>query len=503
MSLGVSLPVLGAAARRVFGVAAPERPAGRPVHSIAIEPGMIRHAGGHCYNADLPLSMFGPAPASAGEAVGCVIESGRILGPPAQLHDLIRLRGHGGYSLWADPKLNRVTLFFSSSDNTDPRTNGRTYGVINQPLQFADDWNHWLQRSWKNHSRGAYFLRRGGHAVAPPLYASLGITDICNLKCGICGSQNMLTPVNRRHMDIGVFRRVADTIFPLLVTVELNSRGEPMIHPHFTEMQEIMLDYDIFTRYQTNGTQFVARKLALLAKTRGDVSISIDATGDLFEYARTGAKWEQVDQGTRNLMKVRDPQRLGVGLYPTLTAKTIEGAAELIDWAVEVGVDRIDFHVYEPIEAGVEAAPSQRQLDDLKRYAARIDRKHPIQISVEFEIVKAGELPPVDRPAQMRYANIPRPADSPSAHPEYACMAPVQNVEIDLDGCVCVCCRTQDRKLGNAMSVEAFADCWFGAEYEAIRASLRRDSPGPPVIETCRGCVKHYTAGSGIVEFAS
>jgi MoaA/NifB/PqqE/SkfB family radical SAM enzyme len=154
-------------------------------------------------------------------------------------------------------------------------------------------------------------------------------------------------------MDIGIFRKVADTLFPFLITVELNSRGEPMIHPQFTEMQEMMLDYDIFTRYQTNGTQFVARKLALLAKTRGDVSISIDATGDLFEYARTGGKWEQVDAGTRNLMKMRNPERLGVGLYPTLTAKTIEGAPALIDWAVAIGVDRIDFHVYEPIAAGM------------------------------------------------------------------------------------------------------------------------------------------------------
>ncbi len=503
MAFAVSLPVFGVRPQQPLRVEAAPRESGPAIRSMPIDAATIRHAGGHCYNVDLPLSAFGPGEVPAGEIPASVVENGKLLGPPAQLHDLIRLRGRGRYSLWNSQTNNSITLFFSSSDNTDPRSNGRTYGLINQPLSFANDWNHWMARGWKNHSRGAYFLRRGGDRIAPPLYASLGITDICNLKCGICGSQNMLTPVNRRHMDIGIFRKVADTLFPLLVTVELNSRGEPMIHPQFTEMQEIMLDYDIFTRYQTNGTQFVARKLALLAKTRGDVSISIDATGDLFEYARTGAKWEQVDQGTRNLMKVRDPQRLGVGLYPTLTARTIEGAARLIDWAVEIGVDRIDFHVYEPIEEGIERAPSQQQLDALKQYASRVDGKHPIQIAVEFEIVKPGQLPPVDRPLQMRYENIPRPLGAASAHPEYTCMAPMQNVEIDLDGCVCVCCRTQDRKLGNAMSVEAFADCWFGAEYEAIRASLRRDSLTPPIIDTCRGCVKHYTAGSGIVEFAS
>lgn len=504
MPFAVSLPVLGDVARKVIGRRPAEVMAGpRPgVQSIAIDPVKIRHAGGHCYNVDLPMALLGSAPDQAGDIPGSVIENDQILGPSGQLHELIRLRGRGGYSMWADPKLGHVTLFFSTSDNTDPRTNGRSYGVINQALGFANDWNHWLFRTWKNHSRGAYFLKRGGDRIPPPLYASMGITDICNLKCGICGSQNMLNPVNRRHMDIGIFRKAADTLFPLLATVELNSRGEPMIHPQFTEMQEMMLDYDIFTRYQTNGTQFVSRKLALLAKTRGDVSISIDATGDLFEYARTGGKWEQVDAGTRHLMKIRNPERLGVGLYPTLTAKTIQGAAALIDWAVEIGVDRIDFHVYEPIAAGVEQAPTQEQLDHLKRYASKkVDRKHPIQIAVEFEIVKAGTLPPVDRPPQMRYANIPRPMGYADAHPEYTCLAAVQNVEIDLDGCVCVCCRTQDRRLGNALSVESFADCWFGPEYQAIRESLRRDAVGSPVISTCSGCMKHYTAGSGVVDF--
>ena len=59
---------------------------------------------------------------------------------------------------------------------------------------------------WLSHSRGQFFLRRGGDKVAPPRWANMGITDICNLRCSICGSQNMLQPVNRRHMDIRIFR---------------------------------------------------------------------------------------------------------------------------------------------------------------------------------------------------------------------------------------------------------------------------------------------------------
>jgi hypothetical protein len=51
----------------------------------------------------------------------------------------------------------------------------------------------------------------------------------------------------------------------------------------------------------------------------------------------------------------------------------------------------------------------------------------------------------------------------------------------------------QERTLGNALTPEAFADCWFGDEYRAVRASLRRTSPAA-LYETCRGCVKYHTA---------
>lgn len=48
-------------------------------------------------------------------------ENGKKLGPAHTLHANIRTQGLGRYSHWYN------NLFFSASDNTDPRTNGRTY----------------------------------------------------------------------------------------------------------------------------------------------------------------------------------------------------------------------------------------------------------------------------------------------------------------------------------------------------------------------------------------
>jgi hypothetical protein len=53
-----------------------------------------------------------------------LLEDGRLLGPPSAEHDAIRQKGTGGFSHWGDQ------LWFSTSDNSDPNTNGRTYTIL-------------------------------------------------------------------------------------------------------------------------------------------------------------------------------------------------------------------------------------------------------------------------------------------------------------------------------------------------------------------------------------
>jgi glycosyltransferase involved in cell wall biosynthesis len=68
---------------------------------------------GHCYVASLGLGE--------GSARFALWEDCKRLGPGGCLHDDIRAQGGGRYSVWKD------SLYFSSSDNTDPRTNQRSY----------------------------------------------------------------------------------------------------------------------------------------------------------------------------------------------------------------------------------------------------------------------------------------------------------------------------------------------------------------------------------------
>lgn len=80
--------------------------------------------GGHCYRATSRRlrRLF----RQRGEHVwaNCVVfEDGRMLPYPDRPHDEIRKRGRGRHSLWDD------SVFFSTSDNSDPNHNGRRYEV--------------------------------------------------------------------------------------------------------------------------------------------------------------------------------------------------------------------------------------------------------------------------------------------------------------------------------------------------------------------------------------
>jgi len=52
-----------------------------------------------------------------------LLENGRTLGPPHSLHAEVRERGGGRYSYWSG------SIIFSTSDGSDPRSNGRAYSI--------------------------------------------------------------------------------------------------------------------------------------------------------------------------------------------------------------------------------------------------------------------------------------------------------------------------------------------------------------------------------------
>ena len=81
----------------------------------------IRHRDGYCYIANLPETFMSQLSENSTLAL---YENGQRLPYSESLHDDISVFGRGRYSCWENH------LYFSSSDNSDPTTNGRRYQIV-------------------------------------------------------------------------------------------------------------------------------------------------------------------------------------------------------------------------------------------------------------------------------------------------------------------------------------------------------------------------------------
>lgn len=77
----------------------------------------------NCWVAPLPAAWDSDTVDSPRQSILEFFEDEKAIGPPHALHDEIRQLGGGRYSHWGG------ALFFSTSDNSDPNTNAKTFSV--------------------------------------------------------------------------------------------------------------------------------------------------------------------------------------------------------------------------------------------------------------------------------------------------------------------------------------------------------------------------------------
>jgi SAM-dependent methyltransferase len=103
-----------------------------------IQPDYIQHENGYCYIVALP-SVIPPGDSVETQISSIrLFENGREIGQPHSFHSDIRTKGKGLYSHWGR------SLYFSTSDNTDPRKNKRIYSLeanlsVQKILKLVED----------------------------------------------------------------------------------------------------------------------------------------------------------------------------------------------------------------------------------------------------------------------------------------------------------------------------------------------------------------------------
>jgi len=144
-------------------------------------------------------------------------------------------------------------------------------------------------------------VKRNGIPNSSPIpslrYLEFQITDRCNLRCRHCYIGDGL------HQDLPF-----EKIFKVLREFEeiqglrlLLSGGEPLLHPHFWEMNEILRDYAFRSILLSNGT-LIDREIANRLRVH-EVQVSLDGMKEGHESIRGEGTFEKALQAIENLQE--------------------------------------------------------------------------------------------------------------------------------------------------------------------------------------------------------
>ena len=247
-----------------------------------------RHESGHCYLVEIPESFT----KLAGESLNAaeLLEDGVPLPFPKTLHDDIRKLGEGRYSVWDH------FLYFSTSDNSDPSDNRRSYelsvshGRIKlQGLVVDSVSGKNILKAWEEYREGVEVMS------AKPTMISLISTADCNIDCPGC-SQNMVRLTRVQHR--------AETVPDVLAHVPYLYQfiwhgGEPYLIKRFRQFIDGFRTEEnpnLAFGFTSNGTMLTAKELDKLQKfPRINASISMDSFNEkMFEKVRKGADYDTV-----------------------------------------------------------------------------------------------------------------------------------------------------------------------------------------------------------------
>lgn len=149
-----------------------------------------------------------------------------------------------------------------------------------------------------------------------PIVVAIEPTSLCNLRCTMCFQADE-TYFNRSNhemgfMDMGLYKNIIDEMAENQpCSLVFASRGEPLLHPKFTEMVAYASAKGIIDiKINTNATALTEKKSReLLQAEPTTVVFSVDAGNKKeFEAIRIGANFDRVVANIKRFNEIRESE---------------------------------------------------------------------------------------------------------------------------------------------------------------------------------------------------
>ncbi len=380
-----------------------------------------------------------------------------------------------------------------------------------------------------------------GRAALPDC-VSIETTRFCNLRCTMCEFVHLGSVATGPHMDPELLEKFTEQILPLVNRVQPTVSGEPLMTKNLPALLERAAKYGVRLDILTNGMLLNERMLDLLMPVLGHLCVSFDAPSKAtFEAIRNGSDFEKIVANLQTAIArakaLPDARRPVISLMTTIMRRNIEELPELVDLAVELGVDKVSCHHVHPFDEATKqdclAHHGELARECIDRAVGRartlglpfsVDAlgligsqtatssdgnrpsvsDHGVFAGLEEQSVNEGlcrQRPGLDPEDSRRLeiealrADARAAVEAPSAFdgevldsskmPEsiWTCGYLWSRAEISLNGDVRPCCVPGVPVLGS-LQQESFADIWNGPAYRQMRSRMVTKTPEP----VCRGC---------------
>jgi SynChlorMet cassette radical SAM/SPASM protein ScmF len=192
-------------------------------------------------------------------------------------------------------------------------------------------------------SRSNYLLRQ--------IYFYL--TKACNLRCRHCwiDASYQIHEKNNKGLRLELFCSIIQQAKPLGLKAIKLTGGEPLLHPHFNKILDVVRKEKIGLAVETNGTlctHDIADRMA--ACDNAIASVSIDgANAETHEWVR-GVKgcFDAALEGINNLVQVGIKTQVIMTLLKRNRSQ-MEEVARLVE---TLGADSVKFNIVHPISKG-------------------------------------------------------------------------------------------------------------------------------------------------------
>jgi len=161
---------------------------------------------------------------------------------------------------------------------------------------------------------------------SPPLSGvAIEPTNLCNLQCKICFSQNpvLYRPRKKGLMDWKLYVKLIDELsnFGYAINLGLNFGGESMLHSKFLDMVKYAASKEAFRiGFTTNGVLLNDNASQVLVDYEiNNITISLDGVYKRHESIRIGSNYNVVKNNIIDLVKKR-----GNKAYPKIMVNLIE-----------------------------------------------------------------------------------------------------------------------------------------------------------------------------------